>query len=241
MVAGKGHEEGHDEGEGSGDLHSLGEEGDFVLAGEVPCGNAEHEEAAEHPGRGHGVEVFAPGVGVAEYGEEVVEFGAAIAHHVAHGVLHEAVGEDDPQGGDVACKGHHPDGEAVHLLAHAFPAEGPDRDERGFEEEGDSSFDSEQRAEDIAHEGGITRPVSTELEFQRDTSHNAKDKVDEEEFSPEFDHALVVFVARADIHRFHDGQQDGKAQRERHENKVEEDSHGKLKAGKEYQVHSLLL
>ena len=53
----------------------------------------------------------------------------SLIHILADGVLHPAVGEDDPQGGQVRGDGHEPDRGQVDLLAHALPAERPHRKE----------------------------------------------------------------------------------------------------------------
>jgi len=172
-------------------------------------------------------------------GRRMREEGAPVAQHVAHGMLHEAVGKDDPQRGKVAGNGHHPDGEAMHLFAHALPAEGPDRHEGGLQEEGHRGLDGQQGAENVADEGGIARPVGAELEFQRDAGDHAEHEIDEEELAQELDHALVVFIPGAHVDGLHDGKQHGEPEREGHEDEVKEHGHGKLKAGKKYQIHDV--
>lgn len=154
----------------------------------------------------------------------------AVAQRVAHGILHEAVGHDDPHGGQVARRGHGPDGETVQFFTDFVPAEGPHGHKGGFEKEGYRGFNGQQRAENIAHIGRVAGPVGTELEFQGDARDHPQHEVDEEQLAPKPGHAFVGFIPGADVQSFHDRQKNGDPQRQRHENEVEEDSHRKLQA-----------
>ena len=101
------------------------------------------------------MEELAPGVGVGHHGQEVLKFGAAVADNVANGILHEAVGDDDPYGGKVGGKRHGPDGEAMYLFAYPIPAEGPHRNECGFQKKGSRGLNGQKRAENVADIGGV--------------------------------------------------------------------------------------
>ena len=131
-------------------------------------------------------------------------------------------------GGQVGGDGDEPDGGQVDTLAHAFPAEGPDREEGGFQEEGRRGLNRQQRTEDVAHVFRVARPVGPELKFQGDAGHDAEDEVDQEQLSPKFGHPFVHFIARTDVERLHDGEKDHEAEGQRDKDEVEKDGHGEL-------------
>ena len=228
MVALKAEQQDEDQGEGRGDAHGTLEQIQLVLAEQVPRGDAEHKEAAEHPCGENRMEILAPCEGVGHDIKEAGQLGAAVLDDVADGVLHPAVGEDDPQGGQVRGDGHKPDRGQVDLLAHALPAERPHRKEGGLKEEGGRGFDGQQRAEDVAHIFRVARPVGPELEFEGDPGYDAEDEVDEEQLSPKLDHSFVHFIARADVERLHDGEKNHESEGQRDKDEVEKDGHGKL-------------
>ena len=155
-------------------------------------------------------------------------------------MLHEAVGDDDPQGGDVAGKEDEPGAEAVQLLAYLLPAEVPDGDEGGLEEEGHRGFNGEERAEDVADELGVARPVGAELEFERNAGHDAEREVDEKELAPELGVFQPDFVAGLHVPRLHPGDHERQAEGEGDEDEVEEDGHGELQSGKHCCIHWVL-
>ena len=152
----------------------------------MPGGNAEDEEAGEQPGSNDSMGEHAPGIGVEDDGAEALKLGPAVAENEAHGILHEAVGKNNPQGRQVAADDHEPAADAVGFGTQFFPAEDPHREERGFHEERDSGFDGQQGAEDIADKFRIARPVGAKLEFEGDAGDDTQRKVDEKKFSPEF-------------------------------------------------------
>ena len=223
-----GEQEGERQREGDGNPHRALEKIDVVAAQEVPRGNAEHEKAAQHPGGENRMQVLAPRKGIRDDLKEARKFGPAIAQDVADGVLHPAVGEDDPQRREVGGNSDQPDGQQVDLLAHMVPAEDPDRQKDRFEEEGGGGFNGEERAENVAHVFRIARPVGAELEFERDPGHDAQREVDDEKLSPELHHPFVHFLARTHVKRLHDGEQDHQPEGQRDEDEVEKDGHGKL-------------
>ena len=227
-VAAQGESQHQHQTNGSGHAEGAAEEFHVALAQQVPGRHAQHEEAGQRPGGEQGVGVHAPGVGVGDHGHEVGQFGAAVLDHIAQRVLHEAVGQDDPQGGQVAGQHHQPDGQQMGLLAHAMPAEMPDSQKRGLQEEGHSGFDGQQGAEDVAHVFRIPGPVGPELEFQGDARHHAQGEVDDEKFAPELGMLAPDLIPGAHIAGLHQRDEQGQAQRQRHEDEVEKDGHGEL-------------
>ncbi len=154
-VADQGHGHGEDQGKGGADAKRLGEEIDALAAQQVPGRDAEHEKAGQGQGAGHGVQKLVPGIAVGDDLGEARQFGPAVPDGIAHRVLHEAVGQDDPDGREVGGDGHKPDGRGVELGRELVPAEDPHADEGGFQEKGGRGLDGQKRAEDVAHVCGI--------------------------------------------------------------------------------------
>ena len=67
----------------------------------------------------------------------------------------------------------------VQLLGEAAPAEDPQAEERGLEEEREQRLDRQRRAEDVADEARVVRPVHPELELLHDAGDQAEGEVDE--------------------------------------------------------------
>ncbi len=75
---------------------------------------------------------------------------------------------------------------------------------------------------------GVLRPVHAKLELLHDAGDHPHGKVDDEELPPEFGHAFIDFVSSLHIQRFHDGDDDGKPQRQRDEEEMVHSCEGKL-------------
>ena len=151
------------------------------------------------------------GHGVGQHREEV---GDLHAHGLrverrAHGVLHPAVGDQNPQGGQVGAERHQPGHGQVLHLGQTIPAEEEQADEGGLQEEGHQTFDGQRRTEDVTHVVGVIGPVGAELEFHGQAGGDAEGKVDTEQLAPELHHVLVDLLAGHYIDRLHDGEQEG--------------------------------
>ena len=84
------------------------------------------------------------------------------------------------------AKGWHSDTNYAPPGRELIPAEEPDAEESGFEEEGGKSLQSQRGAEDISHEAGVFRPVHSKMEFLHDTCYDAHSEVDEKNRAEEF-------------------------------------------------------
>ena len=190
-----------------------------------PDGDAGNEGAGDQPGGGDDVCVFAQ---VHAGGDELheaahaVELGAAGlgVEAGAHGVLHPGVRRENPRRGEHGAQGDAPDRQQVHALGEAAPAEDPQAQESGLEEEGEEGLDGQGGTEDVADEAGVFGPVHAELELLHDTGGDTEREVDEEEFAKEASCLQPVFLAGAVPRGLHDGNQQGQADRQRHEDEV---------------------
>ena len=111
------------------DGHSEGAPEDLDVlrtAQEVEGGDAGDKESGSGHRRGDDVRPLHPHVAVAEEGEEIVHFGTTVAQDVAHGLLHEGVGDQYPKGREVGGDGHHPYHRGVCPLGQPVPTEDPD-------------------------------------------------------------------------------------------------------------------
>ncbi len=78
-----------------------------------------------------------PDVGIGRQGAKVHHLGPAIAQRIAHRLLHERVGNQDPEGRDVRADSDRPHSCGVHALGQPIPAKDPDAQEGGLQKEGE--------------------------------------------------------------------------------------------------------
>ena len=87
-----------------------------------------------------------------------------------------------------------------------LPAEEHHGHEGGLHKECHDALDGQRRAEDIAYEPRVVRPVGAELKLQDDTCGNTHGEIDAEEFLPELccvtpkDVTLAIPNGLADTH-----------------------------------------
>ena len=80
---------------------------------------------------------------------------------------------------------HQPYACQVQPLGQPVPAEDPDPEERGLEEEGEEALHRQRAAEDVAYVARVCRPVHAELEFLHEPGHDPHGDVDEQQGSEE--------------------------------------------------------
>ena len=153
---------------------------------------------------------------------DTVELGAARLGVEAgtHGVLHPCVGREDPGGGEHRADSDAPNGRQVDALGETAPAEDPQAQEGGLEEEGQEGLDSQGSAENVTDEAGVLGPVHAELELLDDTSGDAESEVNKKELAEETGSLQPVFLAGAVPCGLHDRDQQGQADRQRYEDEV---------------------
>ena len=100
------------------------------------------------------------------------------------------------------------------------PAEDPEPDERRLEQERGQPFDRQRRAEHVADELRVDRPVHPELELLHETGGDADREVDQHQRPEEARQAQPRLVARAVPERLHDRDERREPQRQRHEQEV---------------------
>ena len=84
----------------------------------------------------------------------------------------------------------------VQPARQLVPAEDPQADERRLEEEGQQALERERRAEDVADEPRVGRPVHAELELLHDAGDDAHREVDQEDLAEELRQLQVVRACR---------------------------------------------
>ena len=135
-------------------------------------------------------------------------------------MLHPRVGREDPGGREHRADGHAPDGRQVQALGEAAPAEDPQAQEGGLEEEGQEGLDSQGSAENVTDEAGVLGPVHAELELLDDASGDAESEVNKKELTEEAGSLQPVLLAGAVPCGLHDRDQQGQADRQRYEDEV---------------------
>ena len=206
-VAGGGHDEAGNQTDDGGNLDALRGEFRVATAEEVPAAHSHDEDRTGEPCARDGVAELVDGKGLEGHAEEVhhlVADGLGVEVH-ARGVLHPAVGHENPPSRDRCAEAGEPSGGQVEAFADLAPTEEHEGDEGRFHEEGQDAFDGERRTEDVADEPRIVTPVCAELKLEDDTGGYADGEVDAEEFLPELGGGFPKLIAGAIIHSFHNG------------------------------------
>ena len=210
---------------------------------QVDCRDGEHEHRADAVTRCNSVDEFVLCVGVHEDLGEVGYLHAHGGHREGgtYGVLHPAVGDQDPEGGEVGAERHHSGDEQMLDACEAVPAEEEHADEGGFEEEGHQAFNGEWGAEHVADVVRVVGPVGAELEFHGDAGGDAHDEVDAEQDAPEFHHVAPDSAPGGDVDGLHYDQQNREPEGERHEQEVVQGGEAELHPGEVDDVHIRVL
>src|SRR5262249_23759322 len=102
----------------------------------------------------------------------------------------------------------------------AVPAENPEPEERGLEEEGDKALDRERGPEDVADKPRVHGPVHAELELLNEARRDCDRDVDEVKRPEEVGELEPLLVLRSVPHRLEDDEDGPKAQCQRDEEEV---------------------
>ena len=93
------------------------------------------------------------------------------------------------------------------------------------------------RAEDVADEARVVAPVHAELELLHDARDEPEREVDEEELAEELRQPHPLRVVRAHPGGVEDGDDEGHADRDRHEEEVVHGGDGELPPGQVRCIH----
>ncbi len=158
------------------------------------------------------------------------QLGPAVDDCRADRPLHPRVGDDDEERRRPAPEREEPDRGEVDALREPVPAEDPEPEERRLEHERREPLDRERRAEDVADELRVDRPVHPELELLHEPRRDADREVDEHERPEEAGEAQPRLVAAAIPERLHDRDERREAERQRDEEEVVERRRRELEA-----------
>ena len=206
-VAGEGHDEARHESDDGSDLDALRGEFHVAAAEQEPAAHGHDKDGSREPAARDGVAEFVDRERLESYAEEVhhlVAHGVGIEVH-ARGMLHPAVGHEDPPSRDGRPQAGEPGRGEVEAFADFAPAEEHEGDEGRFHEEGQDAFDGQRGAENVADKPGIVAPVGAEFKFENDTRCHSDGEIDAKEFLPELGGFLPEFVAGAIVTSFHNG------------------------------------
>ena len=219
------------------DLGRAFKEINVALVDKMPRADAKHKKASCGDARKEHVRELHPDMWIGEQRQEICHLSAAISKDKAHWLLHERVGDQNPQRGKIRANRHCPHHRRVRFLGQLIPAENPQAQESGFEEKGEQRLDGKRRAKNVAHKARVFRPIHAELKFLHDAGDDADRKIDEEQLAPEFGQAQVHLIPVADVGRFQDRHEDGQAQRQGHEKEMVYGCDGKLQARQKQSIH----
>ena len=163
----------------------------------------------------------------------VNETGHLVAHGVGieratDGVLHPCVCHKNPPRGDGGTEAREPRGGQMEAARHFLPAEKHHGNEGALHEESHDALDGKWRTEDVADKPGIVAPVGAKLKFEDDARGYAHGEVDAKQALPEDGGVFPKLFSCAIIAGFHNAHDEGKTQRERHEEPVVNGSECKL-------------
>ncbi|MNC11176.1 hypothetical protein D3C75_588660 [compost metagenome] len=173
---------------------------------------------------GHRVEDHRRHVGQLHAHRHGVELGA-------DRVLHPAVGDEDPECGEVGAERHQRGHQQVLTPGELVPAEEEEADQSGLQEEGHQPLHRQRGAEDVADIVGVVGPVGAELELQGDAGGDPHDEVDTKQLAPEAGDVLVDHLAGHHVGGLGDHQDPGQPQGEGHKQKVEHRRRAELYSG----------
>ena len=176
--------------------------------------------------------VFTQHIAVCYQGKEIRHYGTAIFKGIAHRMLHKGIGHQYPESRQIRADGDNPDAGTMGLLGQLIPAEHPEPQEGGLQEEGRQGLQRQRSAEDIPHKAGIFGPVHAEVEFLHDARDNAHGKVNQKERAKEFNQlfaeGLPFRSVRPYITSLEQRHEDGEPQGYGHEQEMVDSGDGEL-------------
>ena len=132
--------------------------------------------------------------------------------------------------------GDQPDGDEMGLPGESVPAEDPDAEECGLQEERDQAFHRQWAAEHVAHQPRVRRPIHAELELLNQSRHDAYSDIDQEQRAEEAGQSAIGLIAVAVPRRLEQGDKEGEPDGHGDEEEVVDARHGELPTG-EVKVH----
>ena len=149
----------------------------------------------------------------------------------ANRVLHPAVGNEDPERGEIGAERHQHGHQQVLTAGELVPAEEEEPDQSRLEEEGHQPLHRQRGTEDVPHILGVVSPVGAELELQGDPRGHSHHEVDTKQLAPEAGNVLVDHLAGHHVGRLGDRQDPGQPQGEGHKQKMEHRRRTELYSG----------
>jgi hypothetical protein len=126
----------------------------------------------------------------------------------------------------------------VQAAGQPVPAEVPEGEERGLQEERQHALDGQGGPEDVAVEAGERAPPHAELELLHQAGDHADGERDDEQLADELGQPQVLLVAGAHPGELQPGGDRGQADRQRHEEVVVDGHDRELQPGQVEHVHA---
>ena len=187
---------------------------------QLPRGHRQHHPRAGDQRRQQHLRISPDEHLVGEHGPDVVQLRLAVHHDVADGMLHPGVGRHDERRRQDAAQRDQPDRQQVYPPGQPVPAEQPQPQERGLQEERGQPLHGQRRAEDVADQPRVGRPVHPELELLHQAGDHADRHVDDQQDAEEPGQPQVLVALAAVPGGLQQRGQEGQADRDRHEKEV---------------------
>ena len=174
---------------------------------QIPGRYTEHKQRSHHITCRDRVHKLGLRNRVGQHGKKVGHFHAhgLRVESCAHGVLHPAVGHQNPQCREVGGDRHHASHHQVLDLGQTIPAKEEQTHKGRFHEESHQPFNSQRGTKNVAHIVAVVAPVHAELEFHHHASRHTHGEVDAKQDAPELGHVAPDGSARHHKNRLHDG------------------------------------
>ncbi|MNI06985.1 hypothetical protein D3C73_599820 [compost metagenome] len=138
----------------------------------------------------------------------IIHFRTSIIDCKSYRMLHERIGQQNPESRQHGSERYQPDREQVNAFGYLIPAKNPDSNKCRLQKEGKQRFNRQRSPKDVTDKTRVVRPVHPELKLLQNSCHYAHSEVNQEKLSPELRHSFVLIIAFSDIHRLHDCNQE---------------------------------
>ncbi|OIQ75965.1 hypothetical protein GALL_423580 [mine drainage metagenome] len=190
-----------------------------AVAQQIPRTDPGNENRTGHIARDTGVHELGLRIRVEDQRAKVGEFhahGDGVERRALR-ILHEAVGNQNPQSGQVRTDRDEVSHQQVLSFGQSLPTEHHHADEGGLHEEGHQTLDCQRCAENIAHETRVERPVGAKLELHGEACCHTENEVNQKKLAPELGHLAIDDLAGGDVDGLHGNDHETDAQGEGNE------------------------
>src|SRR6266480_7720392 len=113
---------------------------------------------------------------------------------ITNRVLHERIRHQNEIAGEPTAKRNRDGGSKMATRPEPFLAPDQRTDKRALQEEREHPFHRQRLSDDATGVFGKVRPIRSELEFHRNSGHDADREIESEDLGPKPDRMIVFFI-----------------------------------------------